>query len=310
MEDVKKYFQDADAYYKKAFSRNIGLLTEEEQKKLKASRIAIVGMGGVGGFHLTGLIRLGIGKFNIADMDAYEIVNIQRQCGAFMDTIGENKSAAMKKMALAINPHLEIQSFEEGISSKNVFEFVSGCDLLIDGIDFFSIDQRRLMFNEARKKGIYAVTAGPLGFGSAMLVFSPQGMSFDEYFDINDKMSYLEKIIAFGVGLAPAGLHLKYLDLNSVDINSKKGPSLVSACNLCSVLASTEALKIILKRKEPQAVPYYFQFDPYCYRLKKGRLLSGNRNIIQKVKRWYLLKKFSSSARRRALSTGKKEEYE
>jgi len=199
----------------------------------------------------------------------------------------------MRKMALSINPHLEIKTFVEAISSKNIDEFLSGVDVVIDGIDFFSIDTRRFVFKEAQKRGIHVITAGPLGFSSALLIFSPAGMGFDEYFDITDTMSYLEKIIAFGVGLAPAALHMKYLNLNSVDLHSKKGPSLVSACSLCSVFAATEVLSILLKRKRPKAVPFYFQFDPYQQRFKKGYLLWGNRHPVQRLKRWYLLKRFS-----------------
>lgn len=297
MEDVKKYFDNPDVFFKEAFRRNIGILTEDEQKKLKNATVGIVGVGGVGGFHLMSLVRLGVGKFHIADMDSYEVANIQRQCGAFMDTLGENKAEAMKKAALSINPHLDVTIFPEGISSGNMEKFFSGIDILLDGIDFFSIDERRLIFNEARKRRIYTVTAGPLGFGGALLIFSPWGMSFDDYFDIHEGMSYLEKIVAFGIGLAPAAIHLRYLDLGSVDITSKKGPALVSACNLCSVFAATEVLRILLKKKRIKAAPHYFQFDPYEQQYKKGYLLGGNRNPIQKLKRWYLLRKFSGSTR-------------
>ncbi len=291
-DDFSPYFNDADTYYKEAFCRNIGLLTQAEQDKLRHSTVAIVGAGGVGGFHLINLIRLGVGNFHIADMDSFEVANIQRQCGAFIDTLGHNKAETMEKIALSINPHLKLKVYPEGVSRKNVDDFFSGADVFIDGIDFFSIEERRLIFNKARDKGIYAITAGPLGFGSAMLMFSPKGMSFDEYFDLTDKMSYLEKIIAFGVGLAPAALHMRYLNLNSINLHSKKGPSLVSACNLCSSLAATETLNILLNRKKPKVVPFYFQFDPYEHCSKKGYLLWGNRHPIQRLKRWYLLKKF------------------
>ncbi len=290
---MEDFIVNADVYYKEAFNRNIGLLTEEEQKRLRDYKIGIVGMGGVGGFHLLTLLRLGIGEFHIADMDTYETANLQRQCGAYLDTLGQNKAEVMKKVALSINPHLYIKSFPEGVSKNNIDEFLSEVDILVDGIDFFSIEERRLIFSEAKKRGIFAITAGPLGFGSALLIFSPKGMSFDEYFDLNDKMTYMEKIIAFGVGLAPAGIHLEYFNLNSVDVSNKHGPSLVTACSLCSVLVATEVINILLKKKTQAIVPYYFQFDPYMRKAKQGYLRWGNRNPVQKLKRWYLKKKLS-----------------
>jgi sulfur-carrier protein adenylyltransferase/sulfurtransferase len=281
---------DINDFYSQAFGRNIGLLTQKEQDKLRNSRIAIAGVGGVGGFHLINLVRLGIGKFTIADMDAFEPANIQRQCGAFMDTFGRNKAETMSKIALSINPHLEIRTFTDGVNKNNLDDFFQGADVFIDGIDFFSIEERRFIFRKARENGIYAITAGPLGFGSAMLIFSPTGMSFDEYFDLKDSMTYIEKIVAFGVGLAPAMLQMNYLKLGALNLKAKSGPSLVSACTLCSSLAATETLKILLKRKRPRPAPFYFQFDPYLHELKTGVLLFGNRNWLQLLKRWYLTK--------------------
>lgn len=60
--------------YNKAFSRNIGWVTDLEQHLLKNKRIAIAGLGGVGGFHFLTLARLGIQNFNIADLDHFEII--------------------------------------------------------------------------------------------------------------------------------------------------------------------------------------------------------------------------------------------
>jgi len=59
-------------HYATAFSRNIGWITETEQEVLRNKRVAIAGLGGVGGSHLLTLTRLGIGKFNISDLDIFE----------------------------------------------------------------------------------------------------------------------------------------------------------------------------------------------------------------------------------------------
>src|SRR5687768_12387143 len=65
--------------YGAAFARNIGWVTETEQHSLAGKRIAIAGLGGVGGFHLLTLARLGVGSFNIADSDRFELANLNRQ---------------------------------------------------------------------------------------------------------------------------------------------------------------------------------------------------------------------------------------
>ena len=69
----------------------------------------------------------------------------------------------MAEEALAINPELEIRSFREPIGPANVAAFLDGVDILIDGVDFFALDVRRLVFREARRRGIWALTAGPTG---------------------------------------------------------------------------------------------------------------------------------------------------
>ena len=75
----------------KAFIRNVGWVTPDEQALLRSRRVAIAGLGGVGGAHLVTLTRLGIGSFHIADPDAFGIENFNRQLGARMSTLGRPK---------------------------------------------------------------------------------------------------------------------------------------------------------------------------------------------------------------------------
>ena len=284
-ETIKKYgILNKQGYFSEAFSRNIGLLTEEEQKKLSDVKVAIPGMGGVGGLHLITLIRTGIGKFNIADFDVYEPVNVNRQFGATVPAFGRSKVDVMREQALSINPYLELNLFQEGINQANLEHFLDGVDIVIDSLDFFEFDVRRLLFKKAADKGIYVITAGPLGFSSAMLIFDPNGMGFDEYFNIKDSMIGKDKYVSFALGLAPRPTHIKYMDLKKVDLESKAGPSLGIACQICSALAATEALKIVLNKGRTKAVPHYFQFDPYLQIMRQGYMSKGNKNPLQKIK--------------------------
>ena len=77
--------------YREAFDRNIGWITEQEQDLLARKRVAIAGLGGVGGAHLLTLTRLGIGRFNLADFDHFELHNFNRQVGANVQSIGRSK---------------------------------------------------------------------------------------------------------------------------------------------------------------------------------------------------------------------------
>jgi molybdopterin/thiamine biosynthesis adenylyltransferase len=281
--------------YEEAFTRNLGLISPEEQQRLRTSRVAIAGMGGVGGIHLVTLARLGIGRFTIADPDVFEPVNMNRQAGAACSTMGRYKVEVMAEMACDINPELDIRASTDPVNAANVDEFFRDANLFIDGLDFFSIEVRRTLFRAAAERGIYAITAGPIGFSTAWLAFSPAGMGFDAYFDLHDGMALLDSLIAFAVGLTPAATHLRYLDLKNVDIGSRTGPSAALACQMCAGVAAVEAVKILTGRGGVKAVPWYFQFDAYRQVLKSGYLRWGNRSPRQRVKRWWLQRKLSSA---------------
>jgi molybdopterin/thiamine biosynthesis adenylyltransferase len=271
--------------YKEAFSRNLGLISPEEQERLRSSCVAIAGMGGVGGIHLETLARLGIGKFAIADGDQFEVANFNRQRGATIRTTGQPKAQVMAEVAKSINPDAEIAVINESITAKNIDQFLSGADVLVDAIDFFSFDDRRLIYAAARERGIWVVTAGPIGFSTAWLVFDPAGMSFEEYFDLHDGMSAVDQFAAFFMGLTPRGTHFPYFDLSYVDRRTARGPSVGLSCQLCSGVVGAEVVKILLKRKPIWPAPHYAQFDAYRCMLRQGRLRWGNRGPIQLIKR-------------------------
>lgn len=289
--------------YHDAFSRNLGLISPTEQERLRTSCVAIPGVGGVGGVHLVTLARLGIGRFRIADPDTFDVVNFNRQYGATTQTLGRNKAEVMAEVVRTINPEVEIEVFPSAISPANLDRFLQGVQVFVDGIDFFELGARRLLFAEARRRGIWAVTAGPLGFSTAWIVFSPSGMSFDEYFDLSDGLSRSEQLAAFAVGLAPKATHRAYLDFSQVNPQQRRGPSAGLACHLCSGVASAEVVKILLNREPLRPAPWYFQFDAYRQVLRKGRLWGGNRHPLQRLKRWLFHRWLASKGWDKLLNT-------
>jgi len=266
--------------YETAFSRNIGWLSDTEQKTLRHKRIAIAGMGGVGGFHLLTLARLGVGKFNIADLDTFELANFNRQAGAGMSTLHRPKVEVLAGMAWEINPEAELDIYALGVNAANLDEFFKDVDIYVDGLDFFAFDARELVFAHCARHGIPAVTVAPLGMGAALLNFMPGGITFEEYFQLAGR-SELEKAVRFLVGLAPALLHRHYLaDKSRVDLKARKGPSTIMACQLCAGVAASEALKILLGRGKVWAAPHGIQFDGYRNKLAHTWRPGGNRNPL------------------------------
>lgn len=266
-----------------AFSRNIGWLSAAEQARLRQKRIAIAGMGGVGGLHLLALTRLGIGKFAIADPDTFELANFNRQAGASLSTLDQPKADAMAQAARDINPELDMRILREPVGEANLADFLDGVDLYVDGLDFFAFDARQATFRACAERGIPAITVAPLGMGAALLNFLPGGMTFDEYFRWGD-LPEEEKALRFLLGLAPARLHMGYLvDPSRVDLANRRGPSTGMATHLCAGIAATEALKILLGRGKVLAAPWGMHFDAYTNRLARTWRPGGNANPLQRL---------------------------
>jgi len=269
--------------YDKAYSRNIGWVTPQEQQILRNKRVAIAGGGGVGGVHLMTLARLGVAKFHIADFDTFDVHNFNRQVGAMMSTVDQPKADVLARMARDINPEIEIKIFSEGVNKDNLDEFLSGVDLYVDALDFFAFDARQQTFAKCAQLGIPATTAAPLGMGAALLNFLPGQMTFEDYFQWGDK-SELDKAIRFVVGLAPAGLHRPYLVVpEAVNFAERRGPSTMMAVQLCSGVVGTESLKILLGRGKVWAAPYGVQFDAYRNKLVRTWRPGGNKHPLHRL---------------------------
>ena len=269
--------------YTEAFSRNIGWITEVEQQVLRSKRIAIAGMGGVGGFHLLTLARLGVEKFNIADLDTFELANFNRQTGAGMNNLGQAKVDALAAMVRDINPKCDLAIFPTGVNQDNLQTFFQDVDIYVDGLDFFAFDARERVFAYCAQHGIPAVTVAPLGMSGALLNFLPGKMTFEQYFQLAGR-TQIEKAIRFLIGLAPALLQRTYLaDHTRIDLKAGKGPSTAIACQLCAGIAAAETLKILLQRGRVWAAPHALQFDAFRNKLRHTWRPLGNRNPLNRL---------------------------
>ena len=118
------------------YTRTEALIGKDNIEKLKNTRVAVFGLGGVGGFAAEALVRSGVGAIDIIDSDTVDITNLNRQIIATNSTIGLNKTDAFEKRLLDINPEVKITKFNLffGKDTSDKFDF-NNYDYIIDAID-------------------------------------------------------------------------------------------------------------------------------------------------------------------------------
>ncbi len=118
------------------FSRTAELLGEDGLQKLKNSRVAVFGVGGVGSFTVEALVRSGVGAIDLIDSDSYSVTNINRQLYATHNTLGTPKVLAAKQHILAINPDCKVTVHQCFYLPENSADFdLSVYDYIVDAVD-------------------------------------------------------------------------------------------------------------------------------------------------------------------------------
>src|SRR5699024_2187829 len=109
-------------------------ISKENQSLLSDWAVAIVGLGGLGGYVLENLIRLGVQNFHLIDNDVFEESNLNRQILSLEDNIGKYKADEAYKRAKAINSKVNIETFIDTLNKDSV-HMLNGVDIVIDCLD-------------------------------------------------------------------------------------------------------------------------------------------------------------------------------
>lgn len=284
--------------YDEAFARNIGLVTHEQQDRLRNARVAFAGCGGGGGGYIAALARAGIGAFSLADPDTFDWVNFNRQYGASRATVGRNKAEVMGEIVRGIHPEADLRVLPTALSEATIAGFLDGVDVVLDGIDFFAPTARRLLYREARARGIPVVVGGPIGWSAAWQIWTPDGPSLEEFCGFTPDMPEEEVLIRYIVATTPGGTHLAYMRPASIDFANHEAPSLGPVAAMLHGVVASEVVNLLLGIRPVRSVPHFFQFDILTHQFRHGYLGWGNANPVQRFKIWYV---------RRLLQRGKRE---
>ena len=151
------------------FDRSVKLIGEDGLQRLFASRVLIIGVGGVGGYAVETLARSGVGVIGIMDGDDVDVTNINRQIIALDSTVGEAKVHAFFKRIADINPNCKVIARKERFSKNNCDILDMGWDYIIDAIDSF--EDKVDLIDIAKSKGLNIVSAMGAGNRTAVCDF-------------------------------------------------------------------------------------------------------------------------------------------
>jgi molybdopterin/thiamine biosynthesis adenylyltransferase/rhodanese-related sulfurtransferase len=145
---------------------------EEGQQRLLGAKVLLLGAGGLGSPAALYLAAAGVGTIGIVDMDVVDDSNLQRQILHNVDRVGERKVDSAKKTLTALNPDVNVITFDVRLDASNIVDIISQFDLVVDGADNFPV---RYMLNDASVKlGIPVVHGSIFRFEGHITVFDPK----------------------------------------------------------------------------------------------------------------------------------------
>ncbi len=125
------------------YARNIPALSPEEQARLGTKRVAVIGCGGLGGYLIEYLARVGVGSIVAVDGDVFEESNLNRQLLSSPENLGQSKAETAVCRIRQINPNTETKAIPTFLTEDNAREMIRGCDAVLDGLD--SIPARKVL---------------------------------------------------------------------------------------------------------------------------------------------------------------------
>ena len=156
---------------KERYSRNIPAVSEEDMTKLRSSRILVVGCGGLGGFLIEYLARMGAGAITAVDGDVFCESNLNRQLLSNVHNIGENKALAAAGRVREINPDVRVRAVPEFFSEENADELMTDADIVMDALD--NVSSRHLLEDAAAKAGLAIVHGAICGWDLQVMLIPP-----------------------------------------------------------------------------------------------------------------------------------------
>ena len=153
------------------YIRNLGALTEKECTLLHTKTVFVAGCGGLGGYLIEMLLRLGVGTIRAADGDTFEASNMNRQLLSSPSSLGQPKAEAAAARAALVNPDVRFVPIPEFVTEENAAELIRGSDAVLDALD--NIGVRRILARACAKENIPLIHGAICGWSAQAAVVMP-----------------------------------------------------------------------------------------------------------------------------------------
>ena len=269
--------------YEEFFVRNYGVYTPEEQARIQAGKVVIIGCGGIGGVVASALARSGLENFVLYEFDTYEPNNMNRQITCFTDTLGTNKAVALRETLLKINPDIDIVLHQRALEPDEIGAAIKQGDVVIPAADNWALSI--VFLDTAIDLGVPALMAYPVGALARVSTFLPGGPYASEclvqpfkspYAELKTFMDNPDNRRALQYYRTAGAWTQEWFDAWCE--GEQPHAQLCTIVWITGALAAMEILKVISGRWKPISAPRYWHITPTGTRIAKfglgRRLLS------------------------------------
>lgn len=153
------------------YNRNMMTLNPEENQKLREQKVCVIGCGGLGGFVIEELGRLGIGTITAVDGDVFDPTNLNRQLLSTEALIGHSKAEAARNRMAQVNSDVRLIPLHTFVTEENCADIIRGHDVVVDALD--NIPSRKLLERCCQQEGIPLVHGAIAGWNAQIATILP-----------------------------------------------------------------------------------------------------------------------------------------
>ncbi len=182
------------------YLKNTGPLTPDQQLQLRSARVCVVGCGGLGGYVIELLGRLGVGYLTAVDGDVFDATNLNRQLLCTERNLGTSKAEAAKMRMAEVNPQVHLETIPQYLHPENAAEILKNHHLVIDALD--GISARLLLQTTCAQLGIPMVHGAVDGWGIQVCTVFPGEDTLSRLYPANAPYAPAEGTLSFVVSTA------------------------------------------------------------------------------------------------------------